>query len=187
MGLPLFHLHPAECVGSRLWTLARRPDASSGQFCSAWHTSRNFLPCLGLAWWWGRGYGILVLEIADYVLTGSGSKLHAVVTLSKGLRKREREGKRHSPATDGWWWLLCAGWGRGNRALTAVSQPWTVHGVEAGCQCCILDFEGQTLALIWADSQRLFLLCCWSLWSLHTLIYSFFFLTWEDGLPMPQP
>lgn len=37
----------------------------------------------------GEGYGILVLERADYVLTGSRSKLWAVVTLSEGLRKRE--------------------------------------------------------------------------------------------------
>lgn len=47
----------------------------------------------------GEGYGILVLEMADYVLTGSRSKLQAVVTLSEGLRKREREGGRHSPTT----------------------------------------------------------------------------------------
>lgn len=40
------------------------------------------------------GEGILVLEIADYVLTGSRSKLQAVVTLSEGLRKREGEGGR---------------------------------------------------------------------------------------------
>lgn len=33
---------------------------------------------------------MLVLEKADYVLTGSRSKLRAVVTLSEGLRKRER-------------------------------------------------------------------------------------------------
>lgn len=39
----------------------------------------------------GEGYGILLLEIADYVLTGSRSKLQAVVTLSEGLKKRERE------------------------------------------------------------------------------------------------
>lgn len=38
----------------------------------------------------GEGCGILVLEIADYVLTGSRSKLQAVVPLSEGLRKRER-------------------------------------------------------------------------------------------------
>ncbi len=47
------------------------------------------------------GYGILVLEIADYVLKGSRSKLQAVVTLSKGLKKRERERERHSSSTDG--------------------------------------------------------------------------------------
>lgn len=55
----------------------------------------------------GEGYGILVLEIADYVLTGSRSKLGAVFTLSEGLKKRGREGVRESeregksPATDG--------------------------------------------------------------------------------------
>ena len=37
----------------------------------------------------GVGGGILVLEMADYVLTGSRSKLRAVVTLSEGLGKRE--------------------------------------------------------------------------------------------------
>lgn len=53
--------------------------------------------------------------------------------------------------------------GEGETVLTAVGQPWTLHGDEASCQCCILEFEGHTLALIWADSQRLFVLCCWSL------------------------
>lgn len=38
----------------------------------------------------GEGCGIFVLEMADYVLTGSRSKLWAVVTLSEGLRKGER-------------------------------------------------------------------------------------------------
>lgn len=41
----------------------------------------------------GEGYGILVLEIADYVLTGSRSKLWAVFTLSEGLKKRGKEGR----------------------------------------------------------------------------------------------
>lgn len=43
----------------------------------------------------GEDCGILVLEMADYVLTGSRSKLQTVVTLSEGLRKRgEGERKR---------------------------------------------------------------------------------------------
>lgn len=139
VGFPLLHFHPAECVGSSLWTLARRPDARTGQFCSAWHTSRNcpllLRPCVMM----GEGYGILVLEMADYVLTGSRSKLQAVVTLSEGLRKREREGGRHSPTTV-WWWFLVARWGRGNRVVTAVRQPWTHQGDEAICQMLHRDF-----------------------------------------------
>lgn len=35
-----------------------------------------------------EGYGILVLERADYVLTGSRSKPQPVVTLSEGLREK---------------------------------------------------------------------------------------------------
>lgn len=177
MGLPLFNLHPAECVGSHPWTFARWPDAGSGQFCSAWHTTRDFISLPGPGVMMGEGYGILVLEIADYVLTGSRSKLWAVFTLSEGLKKRGREGVRESeregksPATDGWW-LRLVWWGTGNGALAAVNQPWTVHEDEASCRC-ILDFEGQTLALIWFDSQRLVLLCCSSLFAAHSDIYFF--------------
>lgn len=38
-----------------------------------------------------EGYGIIVLERADYVLTGCRSKLQAVVTPGKGLKERGRE------------------------------------------------------------------------------------------------
>lgn len=66
-----------------------------------------------------KGYGIIVVERADYVLTGARSMLQAVVTLSESLRgererERENEGKKL--------WLLMdddslhAVWGRGNRA-----------------------------------------------------------------------
>lgn len=45
-----------------------------------------------------KGYGIIVVERADYVLTGARSMLRAVVTLSERLRggagERERERKR---------------------------------------------------------------------------------------------
>lgn len=95
----------------------------------------------------GEGCGILVLEMADYVLTGSRSKLQAVVTLSEGLRKRGREGERERAREigplllidDDDCWLL--GWGRGQRTLTAVSQPWTLHGDEASCQILHLDLR----------------------------------------------
>lgn len=39
---------------------------------------------------------MFVLEIADYVLTGSRSKLQTVVKLTEGLSKRERERWRES-------------------------------------------------------------------------------------------
>lgn len=50
-----------------------------------------------------KGYGIIVVERTDYVLTGSRSMLQAVVTLSEGLRERERERMRGKKtlATDG--------------------------------------------------------------------------------------
>lgn len=125
VALPLFNLHPAQCVALPPWTPARRPDASSGQFCSAWLILTAI--CLALprpSGMMGEGRGILDLEMADYVLTGSRSKLQAVFT-EWGI-KEEREGGRYSPTIDGWW-LLLSRWGRGNGALTAVTQPWTLH------------------------------------------------------------
>lgn len=42
-----------------------------------------------------KGYGIIVVERADYVLTGARSMLRAVVTLSERLRgEQERERER---------------------------------------------------------------------------------------------
>lgn len=43
----------------------------------------------------GEGCGMLALEMADYVLTGSRSKLQAVVPLNEGLADRQGGEKSH--------------------------------------------------------------------------------------------
>lgn len=118
---PILHFYPAECVGSHLWILARWPDASAGQFCSAWHTTHNFPLLPRPSVMMGEGYGILVQEMADYVLTGSRSKLQA--NTERGIKeRREREGKTHSPTTV----MMIARWRVGEGKWGGVSCPSTL-------------------------------------------------------------
>lgn len=73
-----------------------------------------------------EGYGIIILEGADYVLTRSRSKLQSRYT--KWGIKRERERERGLRLYE--WCLLVLVGGRGSRAFTAV---WKL--VLSGQQC----------------------------------------------------
>lgn len=73
-----------------------------------------------------KGYGIIVLEIPYYVLMHFGSKQLAVITMSEGLTRREREERDIVPSlmdND----LCMQGGGREvgtDGHLTTLDCPW---------------------------------------------------------------